>query len=104
MNTLCLRASIYIVHSLKKFPFSVVQVERRGFYPKGGGRVRLTAECLPEGGTLPAFETTKRGHVTEVSVRAFTAGSQSRAAAQDMIRAAEVVLQKVISGSQVFGV
>ena len=39
-----------------------VEVERRGFYPKGGG-MRLSVEAAPAGRPLPPLQLTERGAV-----------------------------------------
>jgi RNA 3'-terminal phosphate cyclase (ATP) len=40
-----------------------VSLIKRGFYPKGGGQVDVTAHALPAGQALPAFDLTTRGNV-----------------------------------------
>lgn len=52
-------------HSADPAPIQRPQVEliRRGFYPKGGGHVRLRARALAPGQTLPPFDLTARGEV-----------------------------------------
>ncbi len=39
-------------------------LERRGFFPKGGGALRVSVEALPPGCSLPAFDLTERGEVS----------------------------------------
>ncbi|BDA44769.1 RNA 3'-terminal phosphate cyclase [Coccomyxa sp. Obi] len=50
------------------------KLERRGFYPKGGGHMSLAVRCLAPGAKLPAFNLTQSGDVSSISVHAFTAG------------------------------
>lgn len=51
-----------------------MQLERRGFFPKGQGHVALTVQALPPGACLPAIDLTERGEITGITVWAFTAG------------------------------
>ena len=61
-------------------------VRRRGYYPKGGGELRL---CIPPTrGPLPAATLTERGAVVGVKGRAYVAGYPERMAKE--IRAAAV--------------
>jgi RNA 3'-terminal phosphate cyclase len=69
-----------------------MQVERRGFYPKGGGRVRLEVASLPPGARLPAFDLLRPGLVTSVSITAFRAGRVPGDIARRMAGAAEAAL------------
>ena len=79
-----------------------LQVDRRGFFPKGGGRCLLTARCLPAGSHLPALDLTERGELRSVIITAFAAGQLKVAVAERMARAAEAALREVHSpGCQV---
>ncbi|KAI0316799.1 RNA 3'-terminal phosphate cyclase [Amylostereum chailletii] len=68
----------YIEHVL--FPFlqrhfdlvPKIQVHKRGYYPKGGGKVEVTIP--PVRGPLPSVSLLERGEVTAVKGRAFVAG------------------------------
>ena len=72
-----------------------MQSDRRGFYPKGGGRAALTVQSLAAGSSLAAFDLTDRGTVTSISVRAFQAGPMKPDVAERMASAAVVALQRV---------
>ncbi|CAL8469495.1 g9036 [Coccomyxa elongata] len=50
------------------------KLERRGFYPKGGGHMSLAVRCLAQGAKLPAFNLTESGDVSSIRVHAFAAG------------------------------
>lgn len=41
--------------------------ERRGFYPRGGGVLRVQAPALPPGTPLPPLDLATRGNITKVS-------------------------------------
>lgn len=47
---------------------------KRGFYPRGGGRMELQGSCLAPGSCLPALELVQRGSITSVTILAFSAG------------------------------
>ncbi|KAL4459062.1 hypothetical protein ABPG75_013927 [Micractinium tetrahymenae] len=51
-----------------------MQLERRGFFPRGQGHVVLRAAPLAAGACLPPMDLTERGEVVSISIRAFTAG------------------------------
>ena len=72
-----------------------MQLERRGFYPQGGGRAALTVQSLAPGSSLAAFDLTDRGSVTSITVRAFQAGQMKPDVAERMASAAVAALQKV---------
>ena len=72
-----------------------MQLERRGFYPQGGGRATLKVHSLAPGGSLAAIDLTDRGTVTSISVRAFQAGQMKPDVAERMTAAAVAALQRV---------
>lgn len=67
-----------------------LDVKLRGYYPKGGGRVRVQVPAVP--GPLPPVTLTNRGSVTAVHGRAYVAGLPAHLAAS-MRNAATAVLQ-----------
>lgn len=73
-----------------------VQLERRGFYPKGGGHAVLRVQSLAPGSSLPAFDLTERGDVTSITVSAFQAGPMKPDVAERIASAAEAALRKVL--------
>lgn len=73
-----------------------VELLRRGFYPKGGGHVRVRARSLPAGQALPAFDLTARGHLTSVHIRAHGAGAVGPAALQRMLETAVARVQRML--------
>ena len=73
-----------------------LQLERRGFYPKGGGHAVLRVQSLAPGSSLPAFDLTERGDVTSITVSAFQAGPMKPDVAERMASAAEAALRKVL--------
>ena len=72
-----------------------MQVERSGFYPKGGGRCVLTARALEPGVCLPALDLTERGRLVSIGISAFAAGRLGVGVAERMARAAEHALHEV---------
>jgi len=96
----------YLQHVLaptlrRLLPVSVgldIHVQRRGFYPKGGGHVVVRARALPAGESLPALDVTDRGRLKEVRVMAFSAGRVQHSDAQRMATAAVQVLQEALRG------
>ena len=75
------------------------EVQRRGFFPKGGGRVTLRAVPLPEGGSLPCFSLSAPGELLSVSGTAFAAGPQAAMAAapREMADAAALSFAQALS-------
>lgn len=73
----------------------MLQLEKCGFYPKGGGRAALTVHSLEPGSALPAINLTERGDVTSISVSAFQAGNMNPNVADRMASAAEAALREV---------
>ena len=67
-------------------------VTRRGFYPRGGGEVILTARALAPGQALPPLRLERRGAVVAVRGVAFTAGSVPAHVAERMASAAKAAL------------
>ncbi len=54
-----------LVPTLRKLLGIHIRVDllRRGFFPKGGGRIHVEAEALQRGCCLPAFDLSRRGKV-----------------------------------------
>ena len=75
-----------------------VAVRRRGFYPRGGGRVEVAARALAPGAALPAFDAATRGRLAAVRVAAFSAGRVPHSDAQRMAAAAVGALQDALDG------
>ena len=74
-----------------------MQLHRRGFFPKGGGRAELTVHSLEQGTPLQAINLTDRGDITSITVSVFQAGLMKPDVAQRMASAAEATLQTVMS-------
>lgn len=72
-----------------------MQVDRSGFYPKGGGRCVLTARSLAPGACLPPLDLTERGRLVSIAITAFAAGKLGVGVAERMARAAERALHEV---------
>jgi RNA 3'-terminal phosphate cyclase (ATP) len=64
------------------------RVIRRGFYPRGGGRVLVTVEPNAARQRLRTMDRTERGSVESIFIRAFHAGTLPRHVAQVMADAA----------------
>lgn len=75
-----------------------LEVVRRGFFPRGGGIVRLRASPLPPGGALPPLTLTARGEVEVVTVSAFTAGRVAPGVGGRMVAAAVAALARRLPG------
>ena len=63
-------------------------VIRRGYYPRGGGIVRVAISPFEPGRRLRPISLTKRGRVVDVRIRSFHAGNVPRYVAQKMADAA----------------
>ncbi|KAK9811681.1 hypothetical protein WJX72_008299 [[Myrmecia] bisecta] len=61
-----------------------LDLRRRGFFPKGGGRLSLAVHSLPQGCCLPPINLTERGEITKFSITSFCAGTIPKKAAQRM--------------------
>ncbi|KAG2432756.1 hypothetical protein HYH02_012889 [Chlamydomonas schloesseri] len=73
-----------------------VSTVRRGFYPRGGGVVAATIPALPPGVPLPPFDLTRRGSITQVTVKAFSAGRVPTSVASRLAAAAESALRRAL--------
>eukprot|EP00729_Bicosta_minor_P014169 gene14169-1491_t len=74
-----------------KFGFTAKpEVEARGYFPRGGGVVKLGVD--PVVGKLKAITLTDRGHVTHVKIRAFHAGKVPQKVATTMAETAEAMI------------
>ncbi|KAH9925294.1 RNA 3'-terminal phosphate cyclase [Fomitopsis serialis] len=68
-----------------------LQVKKRGYYPKGGGRVRVLVPTVP--GPLPSVNLINRGKVIAVRGRSYVAGLPAHLAAS-MRNAAMAILKQ----------
>jgi RNA 3'-terminal phosphate cyclase (ATP) len=75
-------------------------VVRRGYFPKGGGLVRI--RVLPICEALPPISMTERGQVVEISIRAFHAGKLPIHLAKQMASAAQHFLQPRFPNTPVY--
>lgn len=66
------------------------KVDMRGYYPKGGGQVRVTVKPLSK--PLPPLNMTDCGVVNRISIRSFCAGSLPKHLAAEMGQAARKFL------------
>jgi RNA 3'-terminal phosphate cyclase (ATP) len=66
-------------------------VSRRGFFPKGGGKVQVQVNPLNR--PLQPIKLTERGTVKAIFIRSFHAGQMSRLLAEQMITAAQGYLE-----------
>ncbi|PNW88984.1 hypothetical protein CHLRE_01g053288v5 [Chlamydomonas reinhardtii] len=73
-----------------------VETVRRGFYPRGGGVVTAVIPALPPGVPLPAFDLTRRGNITQVTVKSFSAGRVPVTVASRLAAAAEAALRRTL--------
>ncbi|CAD7703649.1 unnamed protein product, partial [Ostreobium quekettii] len=51
-----------------------VELVRRGFYPRGGGIMKLNVKPLELGVPIPPVDLTNRGEITMITIHAFAAG------------------------------
>mmetsp|Transcript_7216 Transcript_7216/g.15752 ORF Transcript_7216/g.15752 Transcript_7216/m.15752 type:complete len:378 (-) Transcript_7216:519-1652(-) len=86
----------YFVHVLfptlqTRLGLSDVKVEcmRRGFMPRGGGEIHVTAAPLPPGTSLQPLDITTRGEVSSIRIHAFSAGRVAASVPERMAAAAE---------------
>ncbi|GLI60386.1 hypothetical protein VaNZ11_002395, partial [Volvox africanus] len=75
-----------------------VQLVRRGFYPRGGGIVKVRVPSLPAGTSLPPLDLTSRGNVTQVTIKAFSAGRVAASVAKRLAASAEAVVRRTLKG------
>jgi RNA 3'-terminal phosphate cyclase (ATP) len=68
-------------------------VTRRGFFPKGGGEIRLHVPACPDGYTLSPIRLLKRGGIVAVHVWTFFGGKMPRHVADRITAAARATLQ-----------
>ncbi|EFJ50490.1 hypothetical protein VOLCADRAFT_80268 [Volvox carteri f. nagariensis] len=69
---------------------------RRGFYPRGGGVVTASVPGLPEGVPLPPLDLTRRGNLSQVVVKTFTAGRVGASVAKRMAASAEAAVRRTL--------
>jgi RNA 3'-terminal phosphate cyclase (ATP) len=82
LPTLRSALGVHITASLKK----------RGFYPKGGGELMLTAAPVSRQAGMPPLNLVHRGRVSEVRATVFVAGTIPPAVGQRMADAAKAAL------------
>eukprot|EP00041_Stephanoeca_diplocostata_P020295 m.451725 g.451725 ORF g.451725 m.451725 type:complete len:259 (+) comp21532_c2_seq2:149-925(+) len=66
-----------------------MNIQTRGYFPKGGGRVQVAT--TPVDGCLQAIDLTDFGDITEIRIRAFTAGTIPQHVGRRMATAATKV-------------
>ncbi|KAF8502448.1 RNA 3'-terminal phosphate cyclase [Gautieria morchelliformis] len=67
-----------------------LDIQRRGYYPRGGGKVVLSIPHSP--GPLPSFNLTFRGNITAIKGKAYVAGTLPSHIARKMADAARLRL------------
>lgn len=75
-----------------------VQLERRGFYPRGGGVLRVHVPALPPGTPLPPLDLATRGNLSRVVILAFSAGRVPATVPKRMAAAAEAAVRRTLRG------
>jgi len=87
--------------TLKKlFGFEAqINLVRRGFFPRGGGKVEVKSNPLPQ---LRSFDLTDHGNVTKVVIRSIAGGNCPRSKAVQMANAAEAMLSPAMSAEITF--
>ncbi|CAF0906648.1 unnamed protein product [Adineta steineri] len=76
----------------KKFNFNFdMNIVRRGYYPKGGGEVRITTNPVDH---LVAVDLTEFGQIKRFFGRAFVAGTLPKRIAHEMAETAEKLIHK----------
>ncbi|CAF1007261.1 unnamed protein product [Rotaria sordida] len=79
----------------RRFNFNFdINLVRRGYYPKGGGEVRITVNPIDQ---LTAIDLTEFGQIKRFFGRAFVAGTLSKRIAYEMAEAAEKLIHKQYS-------
>lgn len=73
-----------------------LDLQRRGFFPKGGGVVQLTVPALPPDTPLPAWNLTNRGHLVRIRGWAVVAGKLRAEIAQRMASSATQALRAAL--------
>ena len=76
-----------------------LEIVKRGYYPKGGGEVRVSIPSVP--GPLPAVTLTARGQVIAVRWRAYVAGLPKRLADAMCVAATAVLADAGIVEGQI---
>ncbi|GIL60531.1 hypothetical protein Vafri_15083 [Volvox africanus] len=75
-----------------------VQLVRRGFYPRGGGILMVRVPSLPAGTSLPPLNLTSRGNLTQVTIKAFSAGRVAVSVAKRLAASAEAAVRRTLKG------
>lgn len=81
----------YLVHVLlptlrRVLGFEVdITVERRGFFPKGGGKLTLLAKALPAGKGIPPICIEERGEICGIDVYGFFTANSAKPAMQGTV-------------------
>lgn len=70
-----------------------LELERRGFFPRGQGIADLKVTGLKRGSCLPPLILIERGRVVEIAMTAFTAGRLNLSIGERMVTAAKAALQ-----------
>jgi len=77
-----------------------IEVERRGYYPAGGGEVVITTQSALKTG-LRALKLTERGEFTQINGLAFVSIKIPKHVAERMAQAATKRLKKGLDGKKV---
>lgn len=73
-----------------------LELQKRGFYPQGGGVAQLSVPALPPNTPLPCWDLTQRGHLVSITGYAVTAGKLRPDIAQRMASTAKRELQAAL--------
>ncbi|KAK9804948.1 hypothetical protein WJX73_002284 [Symbiochloris irregularis] len=73
-----------------------LQLFKRGFYPRGGGSMQLTVNSLASSSSLPGINLVQQPPLTDITIRAFTAGTIPEKVGQRMIDSARQTLLRLV--------
>lgn len=65
-----------------------VDIIKRGYFPRGGGQLKVTIDTLPPSQKVPPLDLTVRGDITRISGKAYVAGRLSPSIAREVRDAA----------------
>jgi len=89
----------YLYHWQKKFGINLeMHVERRGFFPEGGGIVTLKTHPVS---VLQPIYLENRGKIKDIHIYTFCSGSISKSVSHRMVYAALTYLKNKLKGSHI---
>lgn len=73
-----------------------LDIKKRGYYPRGGGKLDVTVSALTEGQTIPAVNLTERGSIISIQGYSYVSGSLPPHLVEEIRSSAYAALEHLI--------